>query len=271
MAAPGSDARVDMLAVFAHPDDEVLCAAGTMALCARAGARVALVCATRGELGPISDPALADHENLPEVRERELRASCAALGVDDVTLLGLPDAGVDWSAEEAGTVEQLAELIRSRQPRVIITFGDDGLYGHSDHVAIGELTTRARAQALAAEGGKATGTRTRDPRLFYAVITGESVANLLRGAAQAGLPATLWTLGPEHFHRTSSDVTARVDVSSVLANKLTALRCHRTQLEPDNVLAHLTPELARGFFGTESFRCADRLAGDPHTLACIER
>jgi LmbE family N-acetylglucosaminyl deacetylase len=101
--APGRHQR-HVLAVFAHPDDEILCGAGTLALCAAAGAHVTLVCATRGELGPIASPELATHETLAQVRERELRASCKQLGIEDVRFLGLPDAGVSWAAEEAGTV-----------------------------------------------------------------------------------------------------------------------------------------------------------------------
>lgn len=248
-------ARLDLLAVFAHPDDEVLCAAGTLALCARAGGRVALVCATRGELGPIADPALATHEDLPVVRERELRASCTELGVEDVTLLGLPDAGIDWAAEDAGTLERLTDLIRGRKPRVIVTFGPDGLYGHPDHVAIGELTEQAR---------RAAGS---DARLFYAVITGAAVAALQRAASLAGVPSSLWGLGPEHFSVGEAAISTRVDVTPVLDRKLAALRCHRTQLEPNNVLTHLTPQLASAFFGTEAFRCADGLTGSPLELA----
>src|SRR5262245_46661608 len=100
-----------VLAVFAHPDDEVLCGAGTLALCAARGVHVHLVCATRGELGPIASPELATHETLAAVREGELRASCAALGIGEPVFLDLPDAGVDWAAEDAGTVRRLTEHI----------------------------------------------------------------------------------------------------------------------------------------------------------------
>ena len=52
---PGSARR--LLGVFAHPDDEVFCAGGTMARAADAGAEVMIVSATRGEQGQIRDPA----------------------------------------------------------------------------------------------------------------------------------------------------------------------------------------------------------------------
>ena len=257
----------DLLAVFAHPDDEILCGAGCLALAARTGRQVTLVCATRGELGPIASPELATHETLAVVREGELRASAQALGIRDVRFLDLPDAGVDWAAPDAGTLAALVRIIRQGRPRAILTFGPDGLYGHSDHVAIGELTARARqlaADATAfpeqrAEGLAAFGAA----RLFFPVLTGAAIAQLLAGARAAGVPASLWGLGPEHFHVQASEITVRVDVSAVLDQKLAALRCHRTQLEPNNVLAHLTPALAHQFFATESFRCAEGRPGSP--------
>ena len=84
--------------------------AGTLALLAARGHPVHVVCATRGEHGPISDPALATRETLSAVREQELRASCAALGVGAPRFLDLPDAGVDWAAVEQGSAATLAWL-----------------------------------------------------------------------------------------------------------------------------------------------------------------
>jgi N-acetyl-1-D-myo-inositol-2-amino-2-deoxy-alpha-D-glucopyranoside deacetylase len=246
-----------VLAVFAHPDDEILCGAGTLAMCAARGAHVTLVCATRGELGPIASPELATHETLPRVREAELRASCAKLGIEDVRFLGLPDAGVSWAAEEAGTVSNLVVLIRELKPRVILTFGPDGLYGHSDHGAIGELTTNARSIAADPHAIPDAGRGFAGAKLFYPVITGNMVAELIAGAQRAGIPDSLWKLAPANFAVDPSSITTHVDVTSVLSRKLAALRCHRTQLEADNVLSHLTPELAQQFFGTEWFRCVD--------------
>src|SRR5262249_5434980 len=136
-----------VLAVIAHPDDEILCGAGTLALCAARGRELHLVCATRGEYGPIADPALATRETLAAVRERELRASCAELGVHELHLLDLPDAGVNWAAEERGSVHVLVGLIRRLKPGLLITFGPDGVYGHGDHVAVHELCCEARKLA----------------------------------------------------------------------------------------------------------------------------
>ncbi|HEX9000253.1 MAG TPA: PIG-L family deacetylase, partial [Blastocatellia bacterium] len=83
-----------LLAVLAHPDDESLVAGGTLAKYAAEGWHTALLCATRGDWGPISDDALADYSNLGEVRERELRAACQVLGVGWLRFLDLEDACV---------------------------------------------------------------------------------------------------------------------------------------------------------------------------------
>jgi LmbE family N-acetylglucosaminyl deacetylase len=246
-----------VLAVFAHPDDEILCGAGTLALCAAQGAKVTLVSATRGELGPIASPELATRESLPKVRERELKASCAKLGITDVRFLGLPDAGVNWAAEDAGTVSNLVVLVRELEPKVVITFGADGLYGHFDHEAIGELTTKACEVAADSR-----------VKLFYPVITSSMVADLLAGAKQAGVPDSLWKLKPEDFTVPETSITTKVDVSSVLSKKVAALACHKTQLESDNVLKHLTPDLAHQFLGVECFRSVN--AGRLSPLEVLE-
>jgi len=272
-AAATKPPRSAVLATFAHPDDEVLCAAGTLARCAAQGDDVTLVCATRGEYGPIASAELATPETLAEVREAELRASCAALGVQRVELLGLPDGGVSWAADEQQTLPELVRSIRQLRPRVLITFGPDGLYGHTDHVAIGELTTEARRLAadpsylVASTPGAVQPAPYHVPRLFFAVWTGEFVREMLDALAQTGQPAQLWSLQPEQFPLTSAAITASVDVSSVLEQKLRALHSHRTQLTRDHALPLLSGELAARFLGVEHFCCADGLAGDPVTYS----
>ena len=86
-----------ILAVYAHPDDEQG-VSGTLAKYARDGVRVGLICATRGEVGEISDPALATPENLGAVRERELRDAAAVLGVQQ-TLVPATTATRAWWAQ----------------------------------------------------------------------------------------------------------------------------------------------------------------------------
>ncbi len=60
---------LSVLAAFAHPDDEGFGFGGTLAMLASRGARITLVCATNGDVGEISDPALATPETLAQVRQ----------------------------------------------------------------------------------------------------------------------------------------------------------------------------------------------------------
>ena len=99
-----------LLAVFAHPDDETFGGGGLLAKYAAEGVRVSPVCATRGEVGEISDPALATRENLGEVREGELRAACRVLGIEEPIILGYRDSGM------AGTSDNADSRAFSKQP-----------------------------------------------------------------------------------------------------------------------------------------------------------
>ena len=69
-----------VLGIWAHPDDEAFLSAGLMAAARDAGQRVVCVTATLGEYGT-SDPGSWPPTRMARVRERELQASLAALGV----------------------------------------------------------------------------------------------------------------------------------------------------------------------------------------------
>src|SRR5206468_7053781 len=90
-----------LLGVFAHPDDEVFCAGGTLAKYVAHGSEAMVVSATRGQSGQIRDAGAATRRTLGEVRERELRQACSILGVQHSLCLDYSDgelAGVDRGA-----------------------------------------------------------------------------------------------------------------------------------------------------------------------------
>jgi LmbE family N-acetylglucosaminyl deacetylase len=175
---PGSARR--LLGVFAHPDDEVFCAAGTMAQAAEAGAEVMIVSATRGEQGQIRDPAAATRRTLGAVRERELRAAAAELGVRHVQLLDYPDGTLPNHRSSLGAA--ITGIVQRFDPDTVITFGADGGYGHPDHVAISGLTTQA-FRALVRD-------HDRGQRLYQAVFPprrtsmAEELAHWITGSGQ---------------------------------------------------------------------------------------
>ncbi len=102
-----------LLGVFAHPDDEAYSMAGCMARYTDEGIPVTNLCFTRGEAGLIGEGSGATRQTLGAVREAELRAACALVGVNDVRVVGTPDGGTE--ANEEG-VEMIAATIRELQP-----------------------------------------------------------------------------------------------------------------------------------------------------------
>lgn len=134
--------RLKVLAVYAHPDDECYCSGGTLAKYIADGAEAMVVSATRGQAGEINDAERASRATLGQVREQELHASCQALGVQHVRCLDYMDGGLA-DADYEQLVDDVVCIIRDFKPDVIITFGDDGAYGHPDHITIGKATTHA--------------------------------------------------------------------------------------------------------------------------------
>src|SRR6476659_945201 len=113
-----------LLGVFAHPDDEVFCVGGTLAQWAEAGGETMIISATRGEAGQIQDARAASRGTLGAVREQELRAACARLGVRRVECLDYGD-GTLAEVDGATLAGHVATYIRDFQPDIVVTFGPD--------------------------------------------------------------------------------------------------------------------------------------------------
>jgi LmbE family N-acetylglucosaminyl deacetylase len=132
--APGSPKTV--MAVWAHPDDEVT-SAGTLARLAHDGAKVTLVYFTHGE-GAHFTGYTADQ--LYRMRPQEAKAAGRALGVSDVVVLDYGDGKLP-AADSAKAKADLAALIAARRPSTVFSFDERvGYYGHADHAQVGRWT-----------------------------------------------------------------------------------------------------------------------------------
>jgi N-acetyl-1-D-myo-inositol-2-amino-2-deoxy-alpha-D-glucopyranoside deacetylase len=234
-----------VLGIFAHPDDESLACGGTLARLADAGARVVILCATRGEAGSISDPALVPNGDLGGVRERELRDAAAVLGVADVIVLDHPDGDLRWD-DVAELHEEIVDAIRRYRPDAVITFAEDGLYWHLDHIGVHERTYTA-VRTFGAEA----------PPLYYVTIQHGVMRELVNAAhAKGGAPpdSSFWGIAPDAFGDSAKPPTLVVDVRDWVTRKLAALRCHRTQMGPNNPVSWIDEDEARQWLGTEQFR-----------------
>ena len=129
-----------ILHVYAHPDDESFGNPATFALYANRGARMGLLTLTRGEAGLTN--GVCGPEELGDVREAELEDACRTLGVESVTLWRLPDGKLS-ALPEAEILPLVEEFIRAFSPDVVVTYGEDGVTGHPDHVAVGGWATKA--------------------------------------------------------------------------------------------------------------------------------
>lgn len=236
-----------VLVVLAHPDDEALACGGTIARLADAGARVVLVCASRGELGSVSDPALLAGRDLPTVRAAELAASAHVLGIAEVVQLAHEDGCLRWSP---GLDQELRELLVRHRPNAVLTFDADGLYWHPDHIGLHERVT-----AAVASSGM--------PALYYASMPRGAMRALVDAAhVRGGAPdgGGLWGIAPEAFGAEAPRATLRVDVTPWVDRKLAAIRCHRTQLGAGSPFAWIDDAGARSCLGVELFRRADQHA-----------
>lgn len=154
-----SKRRLTLMAVHAHPDDEVTGTGGILARCAAEGIRSVLVTCTDGACGDgpggvkPGDPA-HDPSWVVATRRAELAASCAILGVSDVELLGYADSGMMgwptndrpgsfWTTPVEEAAGRLAELMRAYKPDVVVTYDEFGFYGHPDHIQAHRVTMAA--------------------------------------------------------------------------------------------------------------------------------
>jgi LmbE family N-acetylglucosaminyl deacetylase len=248
-----------LLAVYAHPDDEVFGVGGTLARYSEAGVKTVLVCATRGEVGEISDPALATPETLAEVRTRELECSVQTLGVTELIFLDYRDSGMDGTPEnddprcfvQAGAdevVEKLVRIIRQQKPQVVLTFEPFGGYGHPDHIATYKHTTEAFQAAGDPGRYPEAGPAWQPDRLFYSVIPMKFFREMREQMEAAGVDTSQMPNFEDEPRRFEDDkITTVIDVSPYAERKLKAGECHATQFGetsffrqmPENVLNKL--------------------------------
>ena len=235
-----ADRRASLLAVFAHPDDEIF-HGGILANLSDRGARVTLACATAGEAGK-AHPSLAPVADLGALRVEELRLSCRRLGIEPPVLLGFHDsarkerqrhddpralANVDMLEVEAA----IRDIIRDVQPHVILTFDPHGGYYHPDHLAVHRATTAAFFSS---------GTMGSDAprRLFY----GSMQHDVFRAFAEASRGrGFIDGLDPDVFAAAPEMIAVSFDASGCLHRKLSALAAHRSAFGVTEDMLHNPP------------------------------
>ena len=220
--------RASLLAVFAHPDDEIF-HSGMLAHLADRGARVTLVCATNGEAGK-PHPSIGPVDDLGALRARELALSCERLGIEPPVLLGFHDsarkerqrhddphalATVDMLDVEAAVRGVIADV----KPHVVMTFEPHGGYYHPDHVAIQRATTAAffSSSVMGVDAPE---------RLFYGAMLRDVFRTFAEASRGRGI---LDGLDPDVFATAFEMIAVSFDARPYLQRKLAALTAHRSQ------------------------------------------
>jgi LmbE family N-acetylglucosaminyl deacetylase len=223
------------MAVHAHPDDEAIGTGGILARYAAEGVRTVLVTCTNGELGDGPGgvkPGEPGHDTsvVVPLRRRELEASCEVLGISYLELLGYHDSGMmGWPQnEEPGSfwrtpVEEpaarLADLMRAYEPQVVVTYDENGFYGHPDHIQANRITHAA----LEACGIPS--------KLYYTALPRSRLVGFSAVLADAGIELPAEAQENPDFGTPDELVTTTVDCGEVTGRKYASLAAHASQSE----------------------------------------
>jgi LmbE family N-acetylglucosaminyl deacetylase len=246
------DENLRLLAIFPHPDDETLGLGSTLARYAAEGIETYLVCATRGERGWFDsegpDPGL---EQVGRIREEELRCAAAHLGLREVSFLDYVDGEVD-RADPAEIIGRIVSQVRRIRPQVVVSFGPDGAYGHTDHIALsqfagGALVCAADRNFIEAED--------RPPHLvskFYYMVDSQEVVDAANEAF-GGISMEIDGVTRHHVGWADWQITTRLDNHSYLPAVRQAILCHKSQLPGFGDVTEWSDEQLGKMFGTGYF------------------
>ena len=265
-----------MLLVHAHPDDETINNGATMARYVAEGASVTLLTCTLGEEGEILVPELeqlaADQaDQLGGYRIGELRAAMAALGVTDFRFLGgagrYRDSGMMgtpangharafWNADLDEAVAHAVSVVREVRPQVVVTYDENGGYGHPDHIQAHRVAMGAVEKAADPTYRPELGEPWDVAKVYWSCVP--------RSVLQSGIEA-MAEMGESFFEGVSSAddlpfgvsddvVTAAVDGRKFADRKDAAMRAHPTQIKVDGPFFALSNNLGLEVLGVEYYQ-----------------
>ena len=289
-----SDRGGGVLFVHAHPDDESMGTGGTMARLVSEGIQVDLVTCTDGAEGEIHDPTLDVDEARPrlaQIRADELACSVDALGGGAIRqhLLGYRDSGMMgteanahadafWQADIGEATRRLVEIVERVRPSVIVSYDENGNYGHPDHINAARIAREAYLASRSTDWAVSrfyeiaflreawfslmTEMKERGIALPWDMdsVVGDTPADELNptNAAALGQVADSLDVGSQpswekSFGRSDEEVTSRIDVSGFLDAKRRSMDCHKTQRQDLGWLLDLPPDLADRALTPEHF------------------
>ncbi|GAA1974035.1 N-acetyl-1-D-myo-inositol-2-amino-2-deoxy-alpha-D-glucopyranoside deacetylase [Kitasatospora viridis] len=268
-----------LLLVHAHPDDESIGNGATMARYAAQGARVTLVTCTLGEGGEVIPPELAHltadrTDALGEYRIGELSAAMKELGVDDVRFLGGPgryrDSGMMgvpengrpdcfWQADPDEAAGHLVEVVREVRPQVLVTYDEQGGYGHPDHIQAHRVAMRAVELAADPAWRPELGPAWRIVKVYWNRVPRSVLRDrLARAAERYPLVADEQDVPGVVPDET---VDAVLDGADWVDRKAAAMRAHATQITVDGAYFALSNDRWQPLLADEYYQLVHGPAG----------
>ncbi|TWF94266.1 N-acetyl-1-D-myo-inositol-2-amino-2-deoxy-alpha-D-glucopyranoside deacetylase [Saccharopolyspora dendranthemae] len=242
-----SDRR--LLLVHAHPDDEATGTGATMARYSAEGATVSLVTCTSGELGEVVDDELAHLRGAPqalgEYRRGEIERALVELGDIRQHWLGGPgrfhDSGMAGeetnnaaeafaTADPAEVTRAMVAVLRAERPQVVVTYDQNGGYGHPDHIAAHKALMGALEPAADPAYEPELGEAWDVPKVYWTAMP----RSLLKRAVEEGFLDADSVAAFEPSTVPDEDLTTQVDGRAFHVNKLAALRTYRSQVNIDD-------------------------------------
>ena len=249
-----------LMAVHAHPDDEAIGTGGILARYSALGFRTVLVTCTNGEQGDGqggTKPGDDAHSpaTVAATRQAELQRSAEILGISHLELLGFRDSGMmGWQAngdpgvfcnvDLAQASGRVADLMRTYRPQVVVTYDENGGYGHPDHIQAHRATVAAAEQ---------TGI---PAKLYYGAVPRSGFAQLRELLASSGMPTAQLDELPADFGKPDEEITTVVDVSAYVDQKRRSLAAHASQTE-NFFFNHLPEDILFTVLSSESFILRD--------------
>ncbi len=239
-----SNSKLSLLAVLAHPDDESFGLGGTLALYAKQGYDVYLVCATRGEVGTVDAEFMKGFNSVAELRESELRCAAQHLGLRNVFFLDYRDSGMPGTEENKHPNAQInhpvdevagrvVKYIRELKPDIVLTFDPMGGYRHPDHIHIHQATVLAFEKADDASFHPESGSPFKPRALYFQIFPHQFLRIVTR-------IMPLFGADPRKFGRNKDidlkalvefdfPVHVKVNIAPVSKVKAEAGACHASQ------------------------------------------
>ena len=274
MADAGA-ARLCVLSVHAHPDDEASKGAATIARYHAEGVHTVLVTCTGGEAGEILNPEADTPEaqaDLGAVRMRELDDAVRIIGYDALHLLGYRDSGMADTAHNEHpenfanadldeAVGRLVRIVRAERPQVIITYSNEqGGYSHPDHIRVHEISVLAFERAGDPEWYADAGDPWQVLKLYYSSGFSRARVQAMHDWFVANGEESPFAEWVERWTEAAVDpTTTRIDVGEFIDVGRAALLAHKTQVAADAFWFKVPVEVARDLHPWEDFVLARSL------------